>query len=190
MFVSLKKKNWRGWLPLMEMWMAQNAAHRTGGLMDWRQRTNRSSLRDTVKEVVCLEELIQQSFPSLPESLLDPCGSLYIQRLLGGPCLEVASWRVAVTVRAGRTGRPWHAGLSGKTGRSPLPVTTVLTVAGSAWLTCDDKLILGCYSSSVNSHIFILCKHTEYCDYSSHRLQLENKPECTDREVQEVLADP
>lgn len=78
-------------------------------------------------------------FLSLPEWLLVPCRSLHIQRLLGGPRLEVAGWWVAVTVRASCTGRPRHSRLSMNTRRSPLPVATILTVSGIAWLTCDDR---------------------------------------------------
>lgn len=138
---SLSRWTW-GW--------CRNTLTGLGGLMDRRHCNDRASLWGARKgkkerEGCVLGGANSTVFPSSPEWLLVPCRSLYIQRLLGGPCLEVASWRVTVTIRTGCSRGAWYSRLSRKTRRSSLSVPAVLTVAGSSWLTCGHKLILGHY---------------------------------------------
>lgn len=79
-------------------------------------------------------------FLSLPEWLSVPCRSFHIQRLVGGPCLEVAGWGVAVAIRTSCTRRSWYTGLPRNTRRSPLPVATIATIARFARLACDRNI--------------------------------------------------
>lgn len=92
------------------------------------------------------EELIPSSSVSrsLPVGLSVPCGSFHIQRLLSGPCLEVAGRWVTVTIETVRTWRTRDTGQSGNAWTSPMPVSTVLTEARFARFACVHKPILGC----------------------------------------------
>lgn len=76
---------------------------------------------------------------SLPVRCSVPCRSFHIQRLVSGPCLEVAGRWVAVAIETVPTWRTGYAGLSGDTGTSPLPVSTVPTITRFAWFTFVHK---------------------------------------------------
>lgn len=91
--------------------------------------------------MVSREEPIQSGPVSLSllVRLSVPCRSFHIQSLVSSPCLEVAGRRVAVTIETVHAWRTRYAGLSGDAGTSPLPVSTVLTIAGFAWFTCFHK---------------------------------------------------
>lgn len=91
------------------------------------------------ENAVCPELVNPTVFLSLPEWLSVPCRSFHIQRLVGGPCLEVAGWRVAVTIRTSCTRRSWYTGLPRNTRRSPLPIATIATIARFARLACNHK---------------------------------------------------
>lgn len=83
---------------------------------------------------------------SLLVGLSVPCRSFHIQRLVGGPCLEVAGRWVTVTIETVCTWGTRYTGHSGDTWTSPLPVSAVLTIARFAGFTFVHKFILGCYS--------------------------------------------
>lgn len=93
------------------------------------------------KNVVSREEPIQFGPVSLSlmVRLSVPCRSFHIQSLVSSPCLEVAGRWVAVTIETVHAWRTRYAGLSGYTGTSPLPVSTVLTIARFAWFTFVRK---------------------------------------------------
>lgn len=132
----------------MELRLMQEHARRTQGLngskaLQWPRLLVMRCRRKNKEEVVCFEGANSTVFSSPPEWLSVPCRSLHVQRLLGSPCLKVASWRVTVTIRTGCSRGAWYSRLSRETRRSPLTVPAILTVAGSSWLTCGQKLILG-----------------------------------------------
>lgn len=111
----------------------------------WTEPWKRSCEHWAVKNAVSSEELTQSSpvSRSLPVGLSVPCGSFHIQRLVSGPCLEVAGRRVTITIETVHTWRTRYTGQSRDAWTSPLPVSTVLTIARFAWFTCVHKLILG-----------------------------------------------
>lgn len=113
---------------------------------------------------------------SLPVGFSVPCGSFHIQRLVSGPRLEVAGRWVTVTIETVCTWRARYTGQSRDTRTSPLPVSTVLTIARFAWFTCVHKLILDCY---LLDRVYKLENIIN---------QIESKG-LTHQEVQEVLAD-
>lgn len=81
-------------------------------------------------------------FVSLPDWLLVSCRSFYIQRLMGCTCLKVACWRITIAIRTSGTRRSRHTSLTMYSRWSPLAVTSILTIARFAGLTCSQQLLL------------------------------------------------